>query len=91
MHTQVSELLAGRNIAALRDATFEGVSDERLLALFELAVRCTSLPTARRPSMIEVMAQIQAAVFEINGAPDPAAVHIDEQLARRAACIDHPS
>ena len=84
MRTQVSELIAGRNISALREPPFDGVSDERLLALFELAVRCTSIPTARRPNMIEVMAQLQAAVFEITGAPDPASALIDEQLARDA-------
>ena len=59
---------------------FEHVSDERLLALFELALRCTSQPTAKRPSMLEVQREIEAALAELTGASHAVGERVDEVM-----------
>ena len=75
---QLEPLILERNAAALRVPVFNNVSDERLLALFELALRCTSQPTAKRPSMLEVTRELEAALAEITGASHAVGERVDE-------------
>ena len=64
---------------------FENVPDERLLALFELALRCTAEPTAKRPKFAQIVAELEIALHELTGEGNRMGEHIDK--VREATAI----
>ena len=77
---QLELLIRAKNVEALRDSKFSKVSDEQLLALFGLALRCTTQPTSNRPGMIQVVAELQAAVSDLTAASHQAAKRVDKAV-----------
>ncbi|GJP84691.1 hypothetical protein CLOP_g14741 [Closterium sp. NIES-67] len=77
----VAELVELDNVAAFRDPTLDGPSDDLLLALAHLALSCTNMRTAARPTMVQVLAQLQALKDRyLVTAPNRMALRIDEDV-----------
>ncbi|CAI5990074.1 unnamed protein product [Closterium sp. NIES-64] len=65
-HSQVAPLVASNTVAAFKDPHLVA-PDDLLLRLARLALACTATPTASRPTMAQVVGQLQAMQQEVAG------------------------
>ncbi|CAI6011021.1 unnamed protein product [Closterium sp. NIES-65] len=67
-------------VAWLKDARMEA-RDELVLRVVQLALRCTSMPTAMRPAMTEIAAELDAVLVEVGGKRINSAAHqVDQEM-----------
>ncbi|CAI7903584.1 unnamed protein product, partial [Closterium sp. NIES-53] len=77
---QVEPLVASNSVTALRDPSLDA-PDDILLRLARLALSCTAMPTASRPSMGKVLGELVAVRGEIVGEEvDKVASRIDSEI-----------
>ncbi|CAI6011439.1 unnamed protein product [Closterium sp. NIES-65] len=77
----VAPLVASNAVATFKDPQLEA-SDDLVLRMARLALSCTAMPTASRPSMIRILAELQQMKSDFFGIdPDRAANRIDRELA----------
>ncbi|GJP39440.1 hypothetical protein CLOM_g23811, partial [Closterium sp. NIES-68] len=77
----VAPLVASNAVAAFKDPQLEA-PDNLVLRMARLALACTAMPTASRPSMIRILAELQQMKSDFFGADlDRAACRIDRELA----------
>ncbi|CAI7909317.1 unnamed protein product, partial [Closterium sp. NIES-54] len=77
----VAPLVASSAVATFKDPQLEA-PDDLVLRMARLAISCTGMPTASRPSMIRILAELQQMKSDFFGIdPDRAANRIDRELA----------
>ncbi|CAI5500809.1 unnamed protein product [Closterium sp. Naga37s-1] len=76
----VAPLLAAGDVAAIKDPQLEA-SDDLVLRMARLALRCTAMPTASRPSISRVLGELLVMKEEFLGQEeDRMAARIDREL-----------
>ncbi|CAI5516464.1 unnamed protein product [Closterium sp. Naga37s-1] len=88
MGTSVAPLVASSNVAAFKDPHLNA-PDDFVLRMARLALACTAMPTASRPSMARVLGDLLAMKDEILGAEEHrAACRIDREIGNSADPVD---
>ncbi|CAI6008981.1 unnamed protein product [Closterium sp. NIES-65] len=84
----VAPLVSSNSVAAFKDPHLVA-PDDLLLRLAHLALACTAMPTASRPTMAQVVGQLQAMEQQVAGREvDRAAVRIDREIEGVAGAAD---
>ncbi|CAI7914863.1 unnamed protein product [Closterium sp. NIES-54] len=77
---QVAPFIAANDGVTFKDPSLEAPPDI-ILRLAHLALSCTAMPTALRPNMIKVLAELEALREEVRGATgDQMARRIDREI-----------
>ncbi|CAI5984535.1 unnamed protein product [Closterium sp. NIES-65] len=85
---QVAPLVASSDVAAFKDPRLDA-PDDFVLRMARLALACTAMPTASRPSMARVLGDLLAMKEEIMGAEvHRAACRIDKEIGSSADSVD---
>ncbi|CAI5945207.1 unnamed protein product [Closterium sp. NIES-64] len=84
----VAPLVASSDVAAFKDPRLDA-PDDFVLRMARLALACTAMPTASRPSMARVLGDLLAMKEEIMGAEvHRAACRIDKEIGSSADSVD---
>ncbi|CAI7802128.1 unnamed protein product [Closterium sp. NIES-53] len=84
----VAPLVASNEVAAFKDRHLDA-PDDLVLRMARLALACTAMPTASRPSMARVLGDLLAMKDEILGAEvHRAACRIDREISSSAELVD---
>ncbi|CAI5487520.1 unnamed protein product [Closterium sp. Naga37s-1] len=76
----VAPFIAANDGVTLKDPSLDAPPDV-ILRLARLALSCTAMPTALRPNMIKVLAELEALREEVRGATgDQMAMRIDREI-----------
>ncbi|CAI5506198.1 unnamed protein product [Closterium sp. Naga37s-1] len=83
---QVAPLVASGDVAAFKDPHLDA-PDDLLLRLARLALTCTAMPTASRPTMARVLGDLLGMKEEVLGGAEAyrAACRIDREIGSSAA------
>ncbi|CAI5524324.1 unnamed protein product, partial [Closterium sp. Naga37s-1] len=77
---QLAQYGGSEAVAWLKDARMEA-RDELVLRVVQLALRCTAMPTAMRPAMTEIAAELDAVLVEVGGKRINSAAHqVDQEM-----------
>ncbi|CAI5489763.1 unnamed protein product [Closterium sp. Naga37s-1] len=75
---QLAQYGGSEAVASLKDARMEA-RDELVLRVVQLALRCTAMPSATRPAMGLIAAELEAVLVELGGG-NSAARQVDQQV-----------
>ncbi|CAI5461911.1 unnamed protein product [Closterium sp. Yama58-4] len=77
---QLAQFGRSEAVASLKDPRMEA-RDELVLRVVQLALRCTAMPSAMRPTMGVIAAELEAVLVELGGARSNSAAHqVDQQM-----------